>query len=308
VANSRPDETLRPCPLRDVLNRGFASRLTSLTAVIVTWNPPTTMTTELLMPLISSGLSVVVVDNCSIASIHYPNSDGLVLLKSSENLGLSTPLSNLLRPLRDAGVEWLWYFDQDTRIDTGVVDAMVLATENDRSLRVGQFAAQYIDRNSGITGYSESRIHRSPFTPIGSGSAFLVAACLDLGGFETRLPLDLWDFEISLRLQSNRYAVTMAPDVKISHTVGVRTRHRLLGLTMMEEGHDPWRYQLKCQASRIVVGRYLRRYPQWCSRHLAARLMGIAAALLTRRDRPQIFKHIILGTFRDRRSTLPGEV
>lgn len=255
-----------------------------ISSVIITWNPPHDMVARLVTPLIEAGLPVLVIDNMSDYSPNIPAHPLISLLLNKDNVGISARLNQCVPTLQEGGTKWLWYFDQDSHIDSATVESMKLRVKSSRS-EEAQFSPSYVDRNTGKSGYSAQRLNRRPLTPIGSGSLFNLEACAIVGWFEEELPLDLWDFEISLRLQRHGYRVILLQDSKLGHEVGQRIRVRKFGLNFVEEGHPVWRYANKCFATKFVVRRYWMTYPTWCSRHIIARFLGLIIALVVRSDR-----------------------
>ena len=276
-----------------------------ISAVVVTRNPPQDLAARLVDPLTAAGIPVLVIDNMSDSPPPIPEHSLVTLLLNDDNLGISARLNQCVPSLADGGADWLWYFDQDSHIECADVESMKLRTKTSEP-EDGQFSPSYVDRNTGTSGYSAQRANRRPFTPIGSGSLFSLRACSSVGRFEEKLPLDLWDFEISLRLQRHGYRVTLLDDVNLSHEVGSRATVRRLGLSFADEGHPVWRYANKCFATKLVVRRYWLVYPRWCLRHLVARFIGMSSALVARSDRRALISAIRSGCVSKNAPKLPG--
>lgn len=276
-----------------------------ISAVIVTRNPPLDLAPRLVDPLVEAGIAVLVIDNMSDSSPDIREHPMVKLVTNKDNRGIPARLNQCVPALAEGGTQWLWYFDQDSHLEGDDIEAMKHRAETSEP-EDGQFSPSYVDRNTGTPGYSAQRANRRPFTPIGSGSLFSLVACAAVGRFEEKLPLDLWDFEISLRLQRHGYRVTLLDDVHLSHEVGKRVTVRRLGLSFADEGHPVWRYANKCFATKLVIRRYWRVYPKWCLRHLAARCIGMISALVLRSDRGVLISAIRSGCRSKNAPRLPG--
>jgi len=276
-----------------------------ISAVVVTRNPPQDLPARLVEPLVEAGIPVLVIDNMSDFPPRIPEHPLVTFLPHSDNLGIPARLNQCVPALADGGTQWLWYFDQDSHIEGADVESMKQRTKTSEP-KDGQFSPSYVDRNTGMPGYSAQRADRRPFTPIGSGSLFNLRACASVGRFAEELPLDLWDFEISLRLQRDGYRVILLDDVNLSHEVGKRATVRKLGLGFADEGHPVWRYANKCFATKFVIRRYWLVYPRWCVRHLVARCIGMISAVVARPDRRALVSAIGSGCLSKNAPSLPG--
>ena len=274
-------------------------------ALIVIRNPPLSLAADLLAPLKDANIPTLVYNNNSDDGVFASlGNSGSLLLSSDTNQGLAIPLTKALSIAQRLNSQWLWYFDQDSRISDELVEEQINSLNHSAS-DIAQVAVTYIDKNIGRAGYSARSRIRVPTTPIGSGSAFRVQACLTVGGIEPRLPLDMWDFEMSLRLQSRGYRVVVNPRTCMLHAVGNGVELRVFGANLVEEGHPPWRYEFKTRATYLVVTRYWRKYPKWCFRHIINRVVGFLVALLSRTDRREVFSYILRGALIWRPTSLP---
>lgn len=222
--------------------------------VVVTYNPEAG-TLELLDACLRQTPHVVVIDNGSrpgpvIEAI--PARPGIRFKAMGRNLGLATAQNEGIRQAEAAGCDRVLFFDQDTQLPDGFVSSM--NTEFDRlsreGERVGILGPNYFDRNT------REDAHYARLTPrgfddimltdgqtaevsfiISSGSLMNVSLFRETGRFRDEFFIDQVDTEFCLRVASHGYKVFATPRAKIIHTIGNRTKHRLLFLTIKPNHH-----------------------------------------------------------------------
>lgn len=175
---------------------------------------------------------------------------------------------------RSAVADWLLVLDQDSKVTAKFIMG---ASEVLRTVepRCGQVAPKYA--SLAANSYSRRRVQRYPRTPILSGSLLRLAALREVEDMSEWVPLDGFDFALSLSLQARRWEVRIAPEWLLEHRVGDGTV-ALKGrrFPQLDAGHAVFRYSLMGGATRYFVVRFGRRFPQWVARHLAARTIQLA--------------------------------
>lgn len=229
--------------------------------VIVSYNPEAAIL-QTVKDLLKQG-HVIVVDNGSahdqggtIAQLQaladQPQS-GLTLQFLSENKGLAYAQNRGIELARRMGAEFVCFFDQDTQVPQDYLPNMLSAMiEAERSHQVGILAPNYFDFNTGdyaryaiLTqrGYThvDSANITEPFISvsfvISSGSMMRVSLFDELGAFIEPYFIDCVDTEYCLRVLAAGYQIIVNMGCVLRHTIGQRTKHRLLGLVTVKPNH-----------------------------------------------------------------------
>lgn len=229
--------------------------------IIVSYNPEAAILTTV-QDLLRQG-HVIVVDNGSsradgdvLSQLEAQAADpqsGLTLRLLNENKGLAYAQNRGIELARQMGAAFVCFFDQDTQVPAdylpSMLDAMQIA---ERTHRVGILAPNYFDFNTGdyaryaiLTrhGYThvDSADIRQPFISvsfvISSGSMMRVSLLDELGAFIEPYFIDCVDTEYCLRVLAAGYEILVHTGCVLRHTIGRRTKHRLLGLVTIKPNH-----------------------------------------------------------------------
>jgi len=157
---------------------------------------------------------------------------------NATNLGFGAGLNPVLETLLDSGCEWIWLLNNDTRIESGTLEAL-LATARAHP-DAGAIGARIVDMNPphAIQTWGGGRIgrwrgHSRHFTtPVpderldyltGASMMLRTKALRKSGLFDPRYFLYWEDADLCLRLRADGWKLTVAPDAVV--------RHRLSGST-----------------------------------------------------------------------------
>lgn len=200
------------------------------------------------------------------------------LLVPTTNLGTAGAVAVAARCVK---TEWMLVLDQDTRAPAGFLDGAQARLAQAKS-NVGQIAPARLSPMR--QAYSASRIARAPRTPVLSGSLLRLAAIRDLPDMRADVPLDGFDFALSLWLQSRGWDVQIDASWILDHRVGdERTESRGFGGRVSDHSHGPERFYLMGRATRYLATSYTAIFPGWVARHLAARALQLV--VVARADR-----------------------
>lgn len=228
--------------------------LTTTMIVVVTYNPEAG-TLDLLDACLRQTPHVVVIDNASrpdgiIEAI--AQKPGILFRALDRNHGLATAQNEGVRQAEAAGCDRVLFSDQDTQLPDGFVSSMNAEFDrlSSQGERVGILGPNYFDRNT------REDAHYARLTPrgfddimlkdsqtaevsfiISSGSLMNVSLFRETGYFRDEFFIDQVDTEFCLRVASHGYRVFATPRAKIIHTIGNRTKHRLLFLTIKPNHH-----------------------------------------------------------------------
>ncbi|MCQ9209948.1 glycosyltransferase family 2 protein [Granulicatella seriolae] len=228
--------------------------------VIVTYNPDNNVL-QLIQECISQATQVLVVDNGSnqndptILAINDLLQDHKELKYTSleKNFGLAFAQNVGIKEFEDLHFDRVVFFDQDSQIPKDFFESMsrTFDTLLDEGEPVGILAPNYLDKN--ILEYA----HFAKLTPngyqditlksdetaevsfvISSGSMMPVAIFKEIGDFNQEFFIDQVDTEFCLRVLSHGYKIFATAACTLAHTIGNRTKKRLLFLTIKPNHHS----------------------------------------------------------------------
>lgn len=231
----------------------------NISATVVTYNPNHDHI-ENIKKIALQFEKVFVVDNSEKYNefINYLNVDNVFVIKNNTNLGIAAALNFGLKMAKDEGFEFCATFDQDSTIDNDFRNKM--EAKLIECLDLDEFtvilAPNFFDRNSKsyamfskLTKWtcnnfrldsSGEGLVKSSFA-ITSGSFVCLELFNEIGNYKEEYFIDHVDSEFCLRAQGLGYSIYIAPNVILNHSIGERTKHRLLGVTIKANNHSPQR-------------------------------------------------------------------
>lgn len=230
-----------------------------ISATVVTYNPNFEHVSNI-MKISSQFDKVYVVDNSEKRKdiLDFKDSENISLIENGKNLGIANALNFGLNQSFQDGFDICATFDQDSTIDDNFRASMeekaVQCIEKDSSTII--VAPNFFDRNSKsfamfskLTKWTcknfrlESSIDElipSSFA-ITSGALIFLDNFRKVGEYNEEYFIDHVDSEFCLRAQRLGYSTYIAPSVVLNHSIGNRTKHKLLGITIKANNHSPQR-------------------------------------------------------------------
>ncbi|RLK63644.1 glycosyltransferase [Atopobacter sp. AH10] len=260
---------------------------TSKTVVVLVTYQPKEKTVQLLESFIHEGQAFLLVDNGSKASaitaklqeLCQEGKRKLDLLASDwisleENKGLAAAQNVGIRKAKELGAEGIFFFDQDSAIPDHFFKDMVL--EYNRLLKnypIGILAPNLYDSNlhqygryARLTPHGYETLHdikqaESVSFVVSSASFMPIEVFEGDDLFREEFFIDQVDTEWSLRLLSRSYAIVVTNRVTFSHTIGDRTEHHFLGLTIRPNHHGALRKFYIFRNGRKTIEIYGKTFP-----------------------------------------------
>ncbi len=229
--------------------------MSSVAAVIPVFRPDEFALLALLDTLSTAGIPVLVTDDASPCTADHALRAvadlGIAVVRHPRNAGIARGLNEGLAFARKQGATWLLTMDQDSALPAGYVEALLAASpaesgpwSDPSALRPGVIGAGVIGDASGDLGYPTHSKQGFSLTEevFQTGSLWSVAALTEVGGFDERLGIDGVDSGACLALRKAGYSVIVAPDARLTHTLGTQARSvRILGREVVSTGHSPER-------------------------------------------------------------------
>lgn len=176
---------------------------------------------------LSKHYKVYIYDNSKIG-MSFENTD-VYYFHDETNGGLARAINHCVDVALDDGINIMVYFDQDSTIDTKLIDALMQSytryKEKYKNLFLlgpqptmvdGRDYPIKLSRQIEDNLYSATEI-------ITSGMTFEPKAIKDIGYFDEDLFLDMVDFEICWRARGKGMLVAVDKNIKMAHEVGINT-------------------------------------------------------------------------------------
>lgn len=199
-------------------------------AVVVTYHPDASVAENLkdLRPQVDW---LIVVDNGSsdeeIECIDTAAMLGVELIRNGENLGIATALNIAVKHALERNMEWVFLFDQDSRVEPGFVKKMLVAfAASTWGERLAILTPQYRDTRSGKL-ITAKRVREGLEIAMTSGSLLRAETFLRHGLFREELFVDAVDHEYSLRLRKAGRVLEETSSATLVHALGAPAAHRL---------------------------------------------------------------------------------
>jgi rhamnosyltransferase len=251
--------------------------LTRVCGVVVTFNPKPDVSDNL-ERLRGQLEHVVVVDNGSRSEVLeqircWCNDLNIILIENGTNLGIATALNVGVGYAGSIGAEFTAFFDQDSTPDAGLMTALLetyanatSASPSGRPARVAIVSAKHVHEDTKTWMKPVLDPDGGPLVTITSGSLIPVSIFDHCGLFEDDLIIDRVDEEFCLRVRSMRYTIVQC-EIGIVHvTLGAPRPFTLFGKNLFTPTHYSAGRRYYITRNRLViVRRYWRAYPKWCS-------------------------------------------
>lgn len=212
---------------------------------------------------------------------------GIEFLSHERNRGIAAALNTGIERARQLDATHVLTVDQDTTLGSGYVEAALATFGQGRETRIGAAVVNVVNGVPSVaTWLSPEGI---PLAPEAIQSGMLVSiACIDeVGGFDEGLFIDSVDREFCHRIRARGWAVAIAAETSIAHSIG-RLERQHDGTAY--EWHEPFRQYYIARNGIIVARRFRLQEPEWSK--VMLRTTATEAWRLVRNG-PRRFKHAI---------------
>lgn len=234
-------------------------------AVVVTYHPDGGLP-ERLSRVLPQVESIIVVDNGSAdAELSLlqarPSESSLHVIRNLENLGIARALNIGVRRALVEGYAWALLLDQDTEVDTDMVDRLLgthaTFPQPDQVALVGSRFRDTKGRSNepirlGARGDEWEEVE----SVITSGSLLSLSAYTAIGPFRDEFFIDYVDVEFCLRARAAGYRVVQTLVPLMSHTVGDPTSHKALWETQWTSNHSAERRYYMARNNTALLREY----------------------------------------------------
>jgi rhamnosyltransferase len=275
--------------------------MASVGAIIVSYNPSRELLRNIEILAGQVG-RVVVVDNTPRSNPQtvideLEQSRQCTLIRNGRNLGIAAALNLGVQQAISQGCEWIFTFDQDSRIGKGYIEAMISAyTESNNPANIGVVCPIYRDAQLGAVWPFPRGLNGQPLMYMTSGSLMKRESYQKLGPFEEQLFIDGVDTEYALRMRAAGYII-IESNVVLNHSLGKMTPHLFAGHNIFVTNHNPQRRYFITRNRIVLLRRYMGKDREWTAHELTDFWKGTVALLLFEQNRWSKIAYMLRGAW-----------
>lgn len=214
------------------------------------------------------------------------NSARITHLCNSHNPGLAYAINQALGVAIKSGYCWCLLLDQDTEVDTNLVESLSsVYLDYPHPHKIGLLAPNYRSPGGSRIAYATSVPWQSMDTVITSGSLVPMGVARKLGGMREEFFIECIDLEFSLRVRAAGLQVVASGRPLMTHGAGAAREHELFGRTVLVGDHPPARCFLQFRNLSWILWHYGSREPRWTLLTLAAIVKRLCIVLLFEKQR-----------------------
>ncbi len=296
----------------------------TITAVIVTCNPPDGLETRI-NAILEQVNTAIIVDNASeevtqylLKSVQKKHPERLQCIWNASNIGLAAALNQGIRRAKENNAGWILLLDHDSTPAPGMITAMANAyTAYSDPRQVAILAPQIHDEAvatatrylvlEGALGFRRivpsKAVHDDIAVVITSGSLVSADIFDDVGLMPEHFFIDYIDYDFCLRLQSRKYRILLVRDAVLQHRLGQKTAH--LGRTVIASNHRAERKYSIFRNRIWLWKRYGLAYPGFVIHDSLAAGLELLRVIFFEQSKPSkinaILKGIVAGIGREPR-------
>lgn len=259
---------------------------------------------------------LIIIDNTPADTItDFPKLQNITVYKFRENVGLATALNKGTQLAGQQGYKNIFLLDQDSRLPHHFFKNMLIFKSKIDSLvcNCKLYAPNFYDRNSKtfakfpiITRFTVKhttcgKIQSGPCNyatiAITSGTLITYSGYKEIGPFRDDYFIDFIDNEYCLRAKKFGFSVAVNCDVVLNHSIGKRSVHHFLGMTIKPNHHPPVRrYYISRNGIRTAID-YIFSYPSYIPLITARMIHELISILLYEDSKYKKIKALIYGIY-----------
>jgi rhamnosyltransferase len=237
----------------------------SVCAVLVTYHPDTDFPARLARIVSQVGATVVVDNGSSASELDMLRratgcSAATVLVENSENLGIARALNIGVRRAQTLGHAWTLLLDQDTLVDTDMVEQLRSIQASVVADRVAAIGSRFRDTSGQtlepIRLSAQGDRWKEVESVITSGCLLSLRAYAAIGPFRDDFFIDYVDTEFCFRARAAGFRIIETRAPLMSHSVGAATSHTVLGAKTWTSNHSAERRYYIARNNTVMLREY----------------------------------------------------
>ncbi len=287
---------------RTPLAATHATRGARLGIIIVTFAPDAQVLARI-ATLRQTGCPVCVVDNTvpPASLLRGLDDKGIQRIENGNRGGIAGAFNQGVAYLAAQGCTGYLTLDQDSDLPPGFIDTLETFLQAHPQAQL--VCPDFIDRNAN-TRATFIRLKRftyrrtqGPTTDFAISSGFYLSAAAwqRIGRFDERLVIDHVDTDYCLRARQADLTIHINRDALLAHSIGQRTRHRLLFVTLKPNHHSPLRRYYIARNGVFLACRHGARLPSFFLLNLLRLAHEGIGILCYERDKARKLKALLVG-------------
>lgn len=278
---------------------GPAAERAMTAGIVVTYEPGPELIDNLAALRPEVGLLIVVDNGSSPASVEMIRAavaqTGSELIENGMNLGVATALNRGIERALQAGAEWLFLFDQDSRVMPQFVRSMLEAyAASPWGERLKMLVPQYKDSENGDI-LPAMRAEEGIAVAWTSGSLLRADTVREFGMFRDELFIDEVDHEYSLRLRRAGMVLDETADATLLHAIGAPTTHSVQKKNFRVTNYSPARRYYQERNKIWLARHYGRRFPGFVLSRLRTSLADMWKIVVFEEDKWRKIRYSLRG-------------
>lgn len=192
-----------------------------------------------------------------------PKDKKIIYITEKENKGIAYSMNVCAQKAIEDGYNYLLTMDQDSKMTSDIVNAMVNFLENTKEKNIG-LISPYQDINSGDE--IPDVEYEDQIEMMTSGNIISLEAYKKIDGFKSWLFIDCVDTDYCMNLHKNGYKVLRLNKVIMKHELGNLVVHHLFGKEYPCYNHNPMRRYYIARNNLYINQMYHDIYPDYCNR------------------------------------------
>jgi len=233
--------------------------------VVVTHHPDMDFPARLARVLSQVGAAVVVDNGSSAPELEMlrratDRATAAVLIENSENLGIARALNIGVHHAQSLGHAWALLLDQDTLVDTDMVEQLLTVQASVVTDRVAAIGSRFRDTSGQtvepIRLSAQGEHWQEMESVITSGCLLSLRAYAAIGPFRDDFFIDYVDTEFCFRARAAGFRIIMTRAALMSHSVGAATSHTMLGGKTWTTNHSAERRYYIARNNTVMLREY----------------------------------------------------
>lgn len=228
---------------------------------------------------------------------------GATLVINDKNVGVATALNQGIAAAQRASMEWVWFFDQDSKLFGDFRSSMVeIISVYGGDKPLGIIGCNYVVENQVSVrspAYPVKAMRHPLFVEVNSvitsGSLHKLELFKRIGGFRDDYFIDMVDIEFCWRAKRYGYAVLRSIKPLMQHSIGQLSEHKILWFTTGTSNHYAFRRYFSARNSVMLSKGYLFVYPVSALRILLARCKSTVLMLAFEKEKLKKFSATLHG-------------
>jgi rhamnosyltransferase len=273
-------------------------------AIIVTFHPDIEFITRLLA-ILNELDKVIIIDNSADPLVlnHvklHCRDNRILFIENHVNAGIAKALNQGIQLAEAEGYQWVWSFDQDTLVPSGILSKLVhFYNTSTAKSKIGVIGPNYKDVNCGTYFIPLERGGEYLEVPtlINSGSLIKIENYHVVGGFDEKLFIDGVDHDFCLMMRHHGYKIIVVKNALIYHKIGYSTRHRFLHKIITVTNNSPLRRYYFSRNSWKLMLKYMSLNPSLAIELVKVYLKSVIVTVIFEKQRLSKIKYLTLGFF-----------